>query len=124
MPAVFAFAMAILASCGNPSLEVTVSSLSAADLAEPASAVLQIDLVPGSCSMNAARAFVAWRIDADAPVPVTVRIGAATGNLFAQGAGSTGLAETGAWVTEGLELYLVDADGAVIATAIAPEISC
>src|SRR5208283_5854132 len=38
---------------------------------------------------------------------VQIRVGSPTGTLFAQG-GPTGYAQTGIWVTNGMEFYLID----------------
>ncbi len=117
--------LAVLASCGgNPSIDVRVSPLSSSDLAGGGAPSLVVSPTADACDREGLEVVVAWRLDASARVPVTVRVGDADGTVFAETSASVGQAMTGPWATAGLEFFLVDAGGDIIASTAVSVPSC
>jgi len=126
-------AIALAACTGNPSLAVPVESLSSARISAgspsgiDSQATLVVDPSANACDDSGSGVYTAtvvWRIENSPPAPVTIRVGAPDGPLFADAGGTTGQAVTGNWVTPVMTFYAVDAAGQVLATVEAPESPC
>ncbi|MCW2539780.1 MAG: hypothetical protein JWN95_1505 [Frankiales bacterium] len=118
--------LVLLCACGgNPAIPVPVITVSAAgsSTAKPGMALTVLERRSG-CGKAPYQTYVAWRVSGPQPPPVTVRVMAPDGVEFVEASTATGSALTGPWVRAGLKFFLTNGDGAVLASASAPDDRC